>query len=647
MSNTENTQKQARPTLRLRDDASNERIEPRASPPPPDGPWMSDPRYESPAVGVTKDELRASYNAGQEHRKRKWMEFNPADRRAAIEIESAVVMWPSVDMMRTDGWTDNEIESALEKYYIGAQFYLKPNNIVPPRMQEQFSPDWGLNARGIYYRHHYSPGWATSDHDLWIPSLDDIDWNHPSESSRRSRAETFLEHVLSNEQRKKSEYAWEADAWTDVFGRMRNDPFLAVDKHEYNTMKHESDPVSCLLVGEPKFIKRIPDATFGLATFKPNDNYQNGLAEWDLDNDRLEALLLHRHCGLISDPHWGDAGFAFPFAVYEAKGWSGNAREARQQGCSAGAVYLDMLDSVVRQPGKIGKNNRTYQSAESRSNNQVFVFTSFGAHWHILVGYKRPRHEREYAGYEGFSESVYIFQRIWSGRVVTIRKAWELLSLVDQIHLWGKTDFRNSIIQYLKQWHEFGRRCYANDVDFLARQLKTDKVTQDGVTYQCLPEACLQLPDWTKHLSEETRGKLEKRVVFHFQEAYQRDLLALSDNWPAVIICILGDCGPSVDSPGYPILSKEEMVVHYREIHGEDDETIAVFVRLWEEGNEVGNDNNPLGVRKRKNSGSGEPGPCSKQWSSLSISLKINQYERLQDTKIEIRLTADLPNLEL
>lgn len=47
--------------------------------------------------------------------------------------------------------------------------------------------------------------------------------------------------------------------------------------------------MSCLLVGEPKFVKRIPDATFGLATFKPKD-YQNILAEWDLDHDRLEAL---------------------------------------------------------------------------------------------------------------------------------------------------------------------------------------------------------------------------------------------------------------------------------------------------------------------------------------------------------------------
>ncbi|OJJ78665.1 uncharacterized protein ASPGLDRAFT_1198086 [Aspergillus glaucus CBS 516.65] len=101
-------------------------------------------------------------------------------------------------------------------------------------------------------------------------------------------------------------------------------------------------------------------------------------------------------------------------------------------------------------------------------------------HWHILVGYKRPRDVREYAGHEGFSESVYVFQRIWSDRVVTMRKAWELLSLVDQIHLWGVTYFRSSIIQCLKQWHEFSRMCYANDVMFLIRMLKTDRFMQDG-----------------------------------------------------------------------------------------------------------------------------------------------------------------------
>lgn len=86
-------------------------------------------------------------------------------------------------------------------------------------MIERFGADWGLNARGIYYRHHYSPGWVSFGHNLWMPSLDGIDWKHFSESSRCSRAETFLKHVLNNERWKKSEYAWEADAWADVFGQ--------------------------------------------------------------------------------------------------------------------------------------------------------------------------------------------------------------------------------------------------------------------------------------------------------------------------------------------------------------------------------------------------------------------------------------------
>lgn len=106
--------------------------------------------------------------------------------------------------------------------------YLTPNNFASPSMIERFGADWGLNARGIYYRHRYSLEWVSFGHNLWMPSLDGIDWKDFSESSRCSRAETFLKHVLNNERWKKSEYAWEADAWTDVFGQMRNDPALAV-----------------------------------------------------------------------------------------------------------------------------------------------------------------------------------------------------------------------------------------------------------------------------------------------------------------------------------------------------------------------------------------------------------------------------------
>jgi hypothetical protein len=95
-------------------------------------------------------------------------------------------------------------------------------------MVQFFGADWAMNARGIYYRHYYSPGWVTADHSLWLPSLDVSEWSQPYEEPRRARARRFLRHTLDNEKWNKSEYAWDADAFADVFGRMRDDPALAV-----------------------------------------------------------------------------------------------------------------------------------------------------------------------------------------------------------------------------------------------------------------------------------------------------------------------------------------------------------------------------------------------------------------------------------
>jgi hypothetical protein len=100
-----------------------------------------------------------------------------------------------------------------------------------------------------------------------------------------------------------------------------------------------------------------------------------------------------------------------------------------------------------------------------------------------------------------------------------------------------------------------------------------------GKKYFCITAACLQLPDWANHLSEEIRGKLLERVWFHFRKAYTPDFSAVSVQWRAAIRCIFEDCGP-LSTPGYPILSKEEMVGHCREIHGKDDETIANLRRI-------------------------------------------------------------------
>jgi hypothetical protein len=92
--------------------------------------------------------------------------------------------------------------------------------------------------------------------------------------------------------------------------------------------------------------------------------------------------------------------------VYEAKGWSGDCREARRQACSASVVYLDMLDDLSRKPGVVG-TPKVFQP-ETSHDNQVFALTSLGAQWHLLVAFKRPRAKEEYADMECMSRNVYV-----------------------------------------------------------------------------------------------------------------------------------------------------------------------------------------------------------------------------------------------
>jgi len=177
------------------------------------------------------------------------------------------------------------------------------------------------------------------------------------------------------------------------------------DKHEYYFKLAKTDRVHCKLTGKIKLVKRIPDATFGLAPFSSGERTRSIYAD-ELRQDRLEKLLLHRKCGLISDPNWGEIDLVFPFAVYEAKGWSGDYRKARHQACTAAATYLDMLDNLGREPGPTD-SAKPYQTTTSHQY-QVFVLTSFGSHWHILVGYRRPRQVDEFAGETGMSDTVYV-----------------------------------------------------------------------------------------------------------------------------------------------------------------------------------------------------------------------------------------------
>jgi hypothetical protein len=148
----------------------------------------------------------------------------------------------------------------------------------------------------------------------------------------------------------------------------------------------------CTLTGELELKAHIPDATFGLATFSDHNSASSCWA-YNLHRDRLEKLLLHPNYRVCSDPKLEDhIALAFPFMVYEAKGWRGDHRDARHQATFAASCYLDMLDNLARKLGPL-ESPGVYQTKTSHQY-QVFAITSFGAYWHLLVGHRRPRSKK-------------------------------------------------------------------------------------------------------------------------------------------------------------------------------------------------------------------------------------------------------------
>lgn len=95
-------------------------------------------------------------------------------------------------------------------------------------MLQNFGKDYALHAQGIYYRRRFSENLVMCNRKVWTPSLSENGIESLATPDRESRAETFANHSRNNETWYKSEYAWEADAWSDVFRPMRDDPCLAM-----------------------------------------------------------------------------------------------------------------------------------------------------------------------------------------------------------------------------------------------------------------------------------------------------------------------------------------------------------------------------------------------------------------------------------
>ena len=155
-----------------------------------------------------------------------------------------------------------------------------------------------------------------------------------------------------------------------------------------------------------------------------------------------------------------------------------------------------------------------------------------------------------------------VFQRIWSGRVTNERKAWELLSLLDQIHLWAITEFRTFIIDHLEPWHKFCDKNYLLDWDSVY-----DSGEQRKRMRTCDDIRDFALPSWTKHLSATNRQKVKVRATKSFlkvqTEQRRRKGKSICQN-EDYIVCTMGACS---GQPETRFCAEEAWLDHLRLEH--------------------------------------------------------------------------------
>src|ERR1700760_3247007 len=100
-----------------------------------------------------------------------------------------------------------------------------------------------------------------------------------------------------------------------------------------------------------------------------------------------------------------------------------------------------------------------------------------------------------------------MFQRVWSGDVDIESNAFELLSLLDQIHLWSITAYRTFVIDHLRAWHAACEQNYYLEWDTiydLGDNKKRARVLEAGTD--------LALPNWADYLSDPQKQKLQVRA---------------------------------------------------------------------------------------------------------------------------------------
>ena len=90
-----------------------------------------------------------------------------------------------------------------------------------------------------------------------------------------------------------------------------------------------------------------------------------------------------------------------------------------------------------------------------------------------------------------------------------------MLFLVDQIHDWAITQFREFVLQHLKPWHEFCEENYLFDWDSVYNKGRKRKRTCE--------EDHLQLPDWVELANDSMKTKLRTLAKEVLTEALEEE----------------------------------------------------------------------------------------------------------------------------
>lgn len=155
-----------------------------------------------------------------------------------------------------------------------------------------------------------------------------------------------------------------------------------------------------------------------------------------------------------------------------------------------------------------------------------------------------------------------VFQRIWSARVMDEKAAWQLISLVDQIHAWAITDFRTFVLEHLRPWHKF-----CNDNYLLDWNSAYDTSQELKWVRACNHDEDVLLPNWVSLVKAPFQQKIQARAKSSLARAILEDSLHKGKgkaipqefDWS----CNLDQCSPSRER-SYPA---EAFLNHLRDFH--------------------------------------------------------------------------------